>query len=221
MKKWGVVISAVYAVIVLGLLAPAFLLLAASSTPGLNDLLEFYRSWGLWLVAGIFVLGQVLLLTISVDATRRRLRPRTSIVISAAVTGFFLMIVTVSIYVALVVAMQLEDHVPSVNTWAGYLSLLFGPWIIWGVLFYFLYRDSTDPVTRAVAWLLRGSVLELLVAVPSHVIVRRRNECSAPLATGFGITTGIAIMLLSFGPSVLLLFKKRMEKYSPKDVAAK
>jgi hypothetical protein len=55
--------------------------------------------------------------------------------------------------------------------------------------------------------------LELLVAVPCHVIVRRRNECSAPIATSFGITTGIAVMLLAFGPSVLLLYKKRLEGY--------
>ena len=73
--------------------------------------------------------------------------------------------------------------------------------------------NSTDPVTRAVSWLFRGSILELLVAVPSHVIVRRRHDCCAPMVTGFGITSGIAIMLISFGPSVLLLFKKRMEGY--------
>jgi hypothetical protein len=56
--------------------------------------------------------------------------------------------------------------------------------------------------------LLRGSALELLVAVPCHVIVRRRDDCSAPVVTGFGIVTGIAIMLLSFGLSVLLLYQK-------------
>jgi hypothetical protein len=37
-----------------------------------------------------------------------------------------------------------------------------------------------------------GSILELLVAVPSHIIVRRRGDCCAPLGTFCGTATGIA-----------------------------
>ena len=86
-------------------------------------------------------------------------------------------------------------------------------WVFWAVIFYLYARKSDNYVKRQIAWLLRGSVLELLVAVPSHAIVRRRGDCSAPFVTAWGIETGIAIMLLAFGPGVLLLFKKRLETY--------
>ena len=107
------------------------------------------------------------------------------------------------------------------NFWSSFfdkeiniLAFWGGLWLLWGILFYFYFRNTSSVVTGIISWLLKGSVLELLIVVPCHVIVRRRHDCSAPLATSFGIATGIAIMLLSFGPSVLLLYKKRLEAYS-------
>jgi len=46
------------------------------------------------------------------------------------------------------------------------------------------------------------------------VIVRRRHDCSAAIVTSFGTAAGIAVMLLSFGPSILFLHKKRMNAYA-------
>jgi hypothetical protein len=77
-------------------------------------------------------------------------------------------------------------------------------------------RNSSGVINRLISWLLKGSILELLVVVPCHIIVRRRHDCSAPMVTSFGIATGIAIMLLSFGPSVLFLYKKRLDAYPPR-----
>jgi len=207
------VITLVYALIVMALLTPAFLIMVSSSTPSLSDFNEFYQSGWVWMVGGVFVLGQFVLLSLSVDTSQKRMRRRSPIVLSAITVGLFLMVVTGAILLSSLVALKLDNDVPVLGTLARILVLIFIPWIVWSVLFYLLYKNSDDPVTRAVAWLFRGSVLELLVAVPSHVIVRRRHECSAPIATGFGIASGIAIMLMSFGPSVLLLFKKRMEQY--------
>jgi hypothetical protein len=34
------------------------------------------------------------------------------------------------------------------------------------------------------------------------------------ILTGFGMVTGLAIMLLCFGPAVLALYKKRLERHS-------
>jgi hypothetical protein len=84
---------------------------------------------------------------------------------------------------------------------------------LWGIVFFLYARRVPQWAARVSGWLLRGSVLELLIAVSCHVIVRHREDCCAPVFTGFGIATGMAIMLLSFGPSVLFLYKKRMKQY--------
>ena len=221
MKRWGLIIALVYVVIVLAVLAPATLLLIRSYTPTLADFREAYQSSILWIITAVIILGEFVLLWLSVDTSERRLRPRTRVVISAITSGLFLMIMTVVIVLAFTLALWGEKAIPDLSTLAGVVSAFLLPWLVWGVLFYRVCQNSTDPVTRAVSWLFRGSVLELLIAVPAHVIVRRRHDCCAPIVTGFGITSGIAIMLLSFGPSVLLLYKKRMEQHAARTPTGK
>ena len=82
-------------------------------------------------------------------------------------------------------------------------------------MMFYRYAKDDDPnalVKRSTRWLLRGSILELLVVVPSHIIVRRRDDCCAPMGTFWGITTGISIMLLCFGPGVFFLFAERIRR---------
>jgi len=80
-------------------------------------------------------------------------------------------------------------------------------------VFYRYSRRGSMTFERAISWLLKGSVLELMIAVPAHVIVRSRGDCSAPFLTSWGIVTGLAIMLMCFGPGVLALYKKRFDAY--------
>jgi hypothetical protein len=93
-------------------------------------------------------------------------------------------------------------------------------WIIWGFIFHGFAKsdDPTALVVRSTRWLLRGSILELLVAIPSHIIVRRRDDCCAPIGTFWGIATGISVMLLCFGPGVFFLFADRFKRLNPKGV---
>lgn len=219
MKKWGLVVTLFFTAVVVLLLVPAALFLVAPSSVSASDFADAYRSSFIWVCVGVVVLGEILLLWLRADTTQRRLKPRTHILVSVVTTALFVAILTFNIMMAVGVAVRGDEVFGSVSDYTGLFMLIGGvaiPWLVWGVLFYRFWRCSSDPVTQAVAWLFRGSVLELLIAVPAHVIVRRRHDCSAPMATSFGITTGIAIMLLSFGPSVLLLCKKRMEKYSAK-----
>lgn len=231
MKRWGLVITLFYGLVVAALSLPGGLLLVEKRPSlifGNIDLMEvlnrygeFYGHWFplIWLV--ILVTGQALLLFLSVDTSWRRTKPRQHAAVTAVLTAFFAAVLTSAAWLSLGVAVY-GDNPPSL--WQGKAELFgwtvigtwIGLWVIWGGIFYEYYRDASNAVSRIVTWLLRGSVLELLVAVPSHVIVRNRGDCSAPVVTSFGIVTGAAIMLLCFGPGVLALYKKRFDAYRHK-----
>jgi len=101
----------------------------------------------------------------------------------------------------------------------GLVSLF---WLVWGLIFHhFAKSDEAETlVQRTTRWLIRGSILELLVAVPSHIVTRQREDCCAPMLSFWGIVTGISVMLMSFGPGVLFLFARRMRRKQPKPPVA-
>lgn len=233
MRKWGVVISAFYALVLLALFGPAYLLLSQDQFNGwprfLKDLMEGYESWGFWIFVGMLLGSQALLLFLSVDTSESRLKPRAHVLISVALSALLTAILTSALIWSLALAIRGDNLFDSMGNlsktllgsrnddyFAIFWTLVFWAalWLLWGILFYLYFRNSSEVVTRTISWLLKGSILELLVVVPCHVIVRRRHDCSAPVVTSFGIVTGIAIMLLSFGPSVLFLYKKRLDAYA-------
>lgn len=219
MRKWGVVISLIYALIVVALLVPlAVLLVGPWQWWGAfgEGILATYREWLVWVLVVIILGGQALLLFLSVNTSQKRLKPRAHILLSCSVGAILTALLTFAVVGSLGVGIKGDKF--GEGTFANPLLFFGVAWLFWGVVFYFFLRNSSDAVNRIISWLLRGSVLELLVAVPCHVIVRRRHDCSAPAVTSFGIVTGIAIMLLSFGPSVLFLYKKRLDAYATRSL---
>jgi len=90
-------------------------------------------------------------------------------------------------------------------------------WAGWSIVF-MLIVGSNGPGTIGMKLhrlLIAGSALELLIAVPAHVVVRRRNECCAGIETGIGICIGVGVMFISFGPSVLVLYHRRRKRITP------
>jgi hypothetical protein len=87
-------------------------------------------------------------------------------------------------------------------------------WLGWMVVFGSMASSLTplDLSDRLYKTLLAGSVLELLVAIPMHLVVRRRAECCAGFGTGMGIGVGILVMLVALGPAVLFLFYRRYKQ---------
>jgi hypothetical protein len=95
-------------------------------------------------------------------------------------------------------------------------------WLFWALVFYW-FAKSDDPeslVQRSTRWIMRGSIAELVVAVPTHIAVRNRQDCCAPVATLCGIATGLSVLLIAFGPGVYFLFRERAKRLRPRTEAA-
>jgi hypothetical protein len=182
-----------------------------------------------------------LLLLLPIDISERRLPARRKLKVPVIVTAFFLANLCLAGIFCILFAIFTDgafsvfsftdwilghrtgSQPPSVDTttwgvWTTIGIIVAVSWFIWALVF-FRYAKSDDPdalLKRITRWLLRGSILELLVAVPSHVIVRRRDDCCAPAGTFWGIATGISVMLLCFGPGVYFLFVERFQRLQPK-----
>jgi len=203
---------------------PAFMIAFAgwaAKPMGIGELFEFYTWYGSWIWLAILAGGQALFLLVPIHIAERRLPARRPVRIPAIVAAFFLANLLLAGVISIGFAV-LKDDAWDENKFLNFpntalvCAVIF--WILWAVVFQ-RFADSDDPeafVNRSVRWLLRGSILELLVAIPSHIIVRRRGECCAPVGTFWGIATGISVMLLCFGPGVYFLFVEKFRRLQPK-----
>jgi hypothetical protein len=242
MKRWAIFTVFLYALALSLLAAPVVLLAFAWGKRDmhidLHGLGQFYANWGFWLWLGVLVIGQALLLLLPINIAARRLPARRPLKIPVIVTAFFLANLCLAGLLSIFCAFFEEEGFqifmylapgltnpadPSSREIAASLTItVLAFWFIWAVVFRsFAKADAPEALLqRAIRWLLRGSILELLIAVPSHVVVRRRDDCCAPLGTFWGIATGISVMLLCFGPGVYFLFVKRMNRLQSKSMNA-
>lgn len=224
MRKWGILVSVLYLVILLFLLDPLAASISIDDTelgagwalrsvlsPNLSDLTS--RTFLMW--ALILVSAQALFLFVSVDTSFRRMRPRRHIAVAVATVAIAVGLLSSLAMFSIGVAFQGDDWLGGDEQawfrWFWGMVLVF--WVFWGIVFYLYKKGTPEKLTAMTRWLISGSILELLIAVPCHIIVRSRGDCSAPIATGYGIATGIAVMLLAFGPAVLFLYQKRLSRY--------
>lgn len=237
MKRWAALTVLVYLLAQL-LLAVPVIVIAFSTGKHVFSVKEaesVYRESVYWAWLAILIGGQALLLLLPINIAEKRLRARRQLAVPMAVTGFLLGGLMMTGLFSFLAAIY-GDRVPSYynlgydfhgqdTAIGGFMTgvvTLLTFWLIWMIVFR-RFAERDDPhtlVKRSIRWLLRGSILELLVAVPSHVIVRRRGDCCAPFTTFWGIATGISVMLLCFGPGVFFLFVERFQRLKPKEIAA-
>jgi hypothetical protein len=172
-------------------------------------------AWPYWLLFAGLILAQICLLSIPVQTGRERPKPRRGIWQTAIAAGFLYSVLLFGVVVSLLSAVT-GDEWPTGSDWLLWIALP-ANWILWVVVFK-RFANGLDPQSysrRIVKWLMRGSILELLVAVPSHIIVRHKDVCCAHMATAAGIAAGLAVMFLAFGPGLYYLYIDRINGKKP------
>jgi hypothetical protein len=222
MKRWAVVTVLLYFLALIALTLPLLVVTLSKWWPtessgfSLQDDLKIYREWLYWLVVGLAVLTQACLLLIPVDTSERRLPPRRKLLVPMLATTFLLANLVIAGGQSVACAIFGDAALKPLRfggLWSWVIAMLL-LWGVWAVVFYRSCKNK-DPQAmqdRFIQQLMKGSIAELLVAIPSHIIVRHREVCCAPMATFWGIATGLSVMLLAFGPGVFFLFAARIQR---------
>jgi len=218
MKRWAWVTIILYGVIFIVVTIPVIYLafLGTGTKISLKDMAE---NWNNWAVLAIFLLCQAALLLVPVRITDKRPVTRSSIITCIVGAAFMAGLLVAGVIVS--VGEIITKYPFHGFTWWLSLGVLVIMWIVWGTIFR-KWAKALEPralIERQSRFLYRGSILELLIAIPAHVIARNRDYCCAGVSTLAGIIFGIAVMLFSFGPGVYFLFAERLKNSRKKSNA--
>lgn len=213
MKRWATLTIFLYLVAVSILGVPVMLI----AYPGEHQHLQFFFVYFM----PFLVVCQAALLLVPVQVAGGRPVRRRSVA-AAAIIGAIPMVILMLGFVGCVVSMIWPENSPSrskinLPEWFGWIFVL-TLWVVWGLIFYRFFASDKPAsfAARITRWLLVGSILEVLVAIPSHIISRHRNECCAPFISLMGIVAGLAVALMAFGPGLFLLFARRIKDKQPR-----
>ncbi len=215
MKRWSLVVAGLYLLLLAALAVPTLSLgLWRRPDTGMAALL-FGSGWT-WLVLAALGACQLALLLVPVRIVARR--PVTRGAVWPTVLLGAAMMTLLGLAAALSVrAAALGDKREAVWEHVLFAALLVALWAGWSAVFFRLGRERppADFLSVLCRRLLQGSILELLVAVPCHVVVRCREFCCAGIYTMFGLAMGISVMLFAFGPAVFFLLVARARRLRP------
>ena len=205
MRHWALLTVALYVVCMSIFALPTLLFLQRS-----DNLPGFFYSY----LAPVLILAQAVLLLVPVTVVRERPVKRRKIIVSAVIGAIPMAAMGIGFLgsvILMIFGEKASDHY--LYNWPILLSALAAFWLMWGIIFWMSFgsKDPDSFTSTITRWLLRGSILELLVAIPSHIISRQRDECCAPTFTLLGIVTGLSVGLMSFGPGIFFLFARRIK----------
>ncbi len=237
---WGLLVTFLYLLLLVQLTAPVihFSFLGTKSQPPIWMLFREWSYWGIILGMG---LTQYLFLSVPIRMERNKRVGTLPVFWTICTSGLMMAFLAVAAYFTLHEFLTQTSLGGNKKFWRLYfpLALGLGFWFFWGIIFFksrpVINTENPSPsetltpasiremstaietwISRLSRFLLAGSIVELLIAVPAHILVRGKNYCCAGISTFFGISTGIAVLLFSFGPAVFFLFLHRAKKLKPK-----
>jgi hypothetical protein len=214
MKRWAILVAALYCLILAALTVPVIAL--ANPKVDAKGATDVYTSWPYWVWLGVMVLGQAALLAVPVRFASRRPVSRGPLLSTVLASGLMMGGLAAGAVFAIYEDVLGRVEMPERDGWCvlGAMALT---WCLWSLIFFRLGRrkNPEDFVSRQSRTLLAGSILELLIAVPTHIAARNRDYCCAGFFTFIGLAMGMSVMLFSFGPAVFFLFVARWRRLHP------
>jgi hypothetical protein len=213
MKRWALVVAILYLLIILALTTPVIAVCFKATS--LKEAAEVYGTLLYWGWIAVMVLSQIALLAVPVRFASRRPVTRGSLLPTVLASGLMMGGLAAG---AICAVHEFATGTVDTSSHDGWciLAIMALTWCFWSSVFYRLgKKDRENLVPRQSRTLLTGSILELLVAVPTHIAARHRTECCAGIMTFIGLTMGISVMLFSFGPAVFFLFVARWRRLHP------
>ena len=214
MKKWSLVVAVLYGAVFVLLGFPVARLAFFSKGPTLAVYAESFLHWQPWVLVALVVVAQFALLRVPVASAGGRPVARRSLWSTAAAAGFMMGLLVLgglgSIY----------EFMTKMEGGEGFWLAIGGALVSWAFWACYFYRVTSSAkqgngmgTLRKHLW--TGSILELLIAVPTHLIARQRDYCCAGMMTFLGLSCGFAVMLFAFGPALYFLFLDRWRRIHP------
>ncbi len=215
MKRWAPIIAGLYCLILAVLTVPV-ILLAFAPRVKIEQAVETGAAWQYWLWLAVMTISQFSLLSVPVSVANRRPVTRSALWPTLLASGLMAGGLAVGAGFSL---LEFFTGGQTISDSIKLLPLALGPltWCIWALVFAAMSKkiEAFDWVSQQCRLLFKGSVLELLIAVPTHIVARSRDYCCAGLMTFIGLTMGISVMLFSFGPAVMVLYAARWRRLHP------
>jgi len=219
MKRWALLVAALYLLILVALTVPFLLLALGTGTERPLEqsmALEVIVEPGYWTWVAAMVVCQLALLSVPVRVASRRPVTRGALWPTILVAGLMMGILVMAAFLAFY---EFIYEGRDKGNWLAWIGMAAGAatWAVWAFVFARAAKTvpPRDLVTRQCRLLFAGSILELLIAVPTHIVARYRDYCCAGFMTFIGLTMGFAVMLFAFGPALYFLFAERWRRLHP------